>query len=173
MSPELRPLADDDADLYVALYTDPVTMRLVGEPLDAAAAQRSFAAALRLGALPDLRYRLWTIRTDASAAKAGVVGLRRGPDFPAATAEIGVMLLPSWQGQGLGPAALASLALHAIEHLRLERLFGFQARADLRVDAMLRRVGFVPITKPDYAGSACACWHLDRNGLFRGRVGVS
>lgn len=164
-SPILRPLAGDDADLYLALYTDPVAMRLVGEPLDAAAAQRALATSLRLGALPELRYRLWTIRPDASADAVGLAGLRRGPGFPAAAGEIGVMLLPSWQGQGLGTAALAALALHAFEQLHLERLFGFQAMTDLRVDAMLRRVGFVPITKPPYAGSACACWQLDCHAL--------
>ncbi len=114
----LRPLAPADEALYVALYTDPATLRHVLAPLAPAAARRGFAAALAGLGTGEGQRGFWVMQARDGRAL-GLIGLHR--DAPG-EAEVGVVLPPAWQGRGLATEAIAALADHAFGALALVRL---------------------------------------------------
>lgn len=117
---ELRLLAHGDADaaLYRRLYTCPRVMAHIGTPLQPAAADRAFAAAVAHNARTAPGHRTFAVFDRDDGGEVGIGALARAGD----RAEIGLMLLPAaWDGRrshevldalvayGFGPMALAAL----------------------------------------------------------------
>lgn len=93
----IEPLRPADRDLYVRLYTDPGVMTHIGPPWTPAAAAADFRAALALPVRPlgESRQRR-IIRIDGIGA--GLLSV----DRQAEVIDLGLMLLPDWQGRGIG-----------------------------------------------------------------------
>lgn len=97
----LSALAGDDQALYCAVMTNPGCMSYVGAQLTPCQAQRSFNAALELTRQqPPTRFYL-KVMCRATAQPVGIAAINQ-LDLTARTADIGRMLLPAWQGKGLG-----------------------------------------------------------------------
>uniref|UniRef100_A0A486XKI7 N-acetyltransferase domain-containing protein n=1 Tax=Rheinheimera sp. BAL341 TaxID=1708203 RepID=A0A486XKI7_9GAMM len=97
----LSALALDDQALYCAVMTNPGCMSYVGAQLTPCQAQRSFNAALELTRQqPPTRFYL-KVTCRATAQPVGIAAINQ-LDLTAGTADIGRMLLPAWQGMGLG-----------------------------------------------------------------------
>lgn len=95
----VRPLRAADHALYCALYTDPGVMAHIGAPQSPRAASRQFDAACRLNDDPSGAQRRWAVTERSSGAAVGLVALLGDPEDPG-NVELGVMLLPTAQGQG-------------------------------------------------------------------------
>jgi len=123
---EFRGLSANDCDLFVGLYTCPVVMRHIAEPLTEAQANVAFQSALRhqAAALPGHRH--WTVWSPDAV---GLVTLRRA----SAHAEFGLMLLPrAWDG-ALSARCVRWALDHAFTEMRVERVL-----ADCRIGANAR-----------------------------------
>ena len=134
----LRPLGPDDEALYVALYTDPATLRHVLAPQAPAAARRGFAAALAGLGSDEGQRGFWVMQARDGRAL-GLIGLHR--DGPGA-AEVGVVLPPAWQGLGLATEAIAALADHAFATLGLARLHTRHDHDHALAAGLMARLGF-------------------------------
>ena len=62
-------------------------------------------------------------------------------------AEVGIVLLPEWQGRGVAAEALALLCEYASRHLALHQLYAFVAEDNVRAQALFRRAGFQPTSR--------------------------
>jgi RimJ/RimL family protein N-acetyltransferase len=138
----VRPLDGRDGALYCRLYTDPDVMRLIGPPMAADAAARSFVTALRLngqGAWPQR----WALVDLASSADIGLLGLVPHPDAPAAV-EVGVMLLPAWQGRGIASEVIAAAAegLFALDAPAIAGLWTRHEGTNGLAIGLMRKLGF-------------------------------
>ena len=108
-TPRLRlsPLSgcdEADAALYCRIYCDHVLMRYVSEPLSTADAARSFTLACRQNAT-GAGSEWWVAATRDACVRIGLLGkVRRDCHV-----ELGVMLLPSWQGKGYAFEAIVGL----------------------------------------------------------------
>ncbi len=104
----IAPLTQDAADfaLYRALYCDPSVMRYIAEPVRAGRIAASFHAAWRESRAQRFPNR-WSLRTRADGAAAGLLGTLQAS--AADTVELGVMLLPERQAQGLAAEALQAM----------------------------------------------------------------
>lgn len=155
----LRPLAAGDVDFYASVYTDAGLMREVGPVLDADAARRAFAAALRAnsGGNPATAY--WVLVERSANVEAGLLGLRGA--LPVAAAEVGAVILPAWQAQGFAAEAIAALAAHAFSIAGLSRLHTRHASANAGAAGLMRKLGFACVGNA--AGEALGMrWELRR-----------
>ncbi|MBU1617955.1 MAG: GNAT family N-acetyltransferase [Gammaproteobacteria bacterium] len=103
----IRPLTTQDQQLYLDLYSSTAVMAFIGPPLQLEKAKNSFQIALRLNAkVPFKRLFLAICRDDQP------IGLCAINQWNAllATVEVGLMLLPAWQGQGYGTEAKLALS---------------------------------------------------------------
>jgi RimJ/RimL family protein N-acetyltransferase len=142
----LRPLHEGDEALYCALYTDPELMRNIAPPLSDEAAQRSFRTACRQQ-LPQPRR--WIIHEKQGNHEIGLLGLV--PED--GTAEIGVMLLAGWDGQGFATESMAGMVDRVFSMRSFPRLCARQAIADNPpVNRLMLKLGFQPLL-PDKAWS--------------------
>lgn len=97
----LTALSDDDKALYCAVMTDPRCMLHVGTQLTSCQAERSFTAALGLTRQKPITRFYLKVAWCATAEPIGIAAINQ-LDLTANTADIGRMLLPAWQGKGLG-----------------------------------------------------------------------
>lgn len=107
LAPALRCLLAEDRELWVGLFSDPGTMRHIGVPQTRQQASSGFDRAL---AVPSGgRYR---VLCDRGGNPLGI-GLMAAPDDGLGSVEIGIMLIPSRRGLGLGRQGLALLIAEA------------------------------------------------------------
>lgn len=110
----IRPLVPQDEQLYLDLYSSTAVMAFIGPPLELEKARNSFQIALRLNAKVPFKRLFLAICRDNQP-----IGLCAVNQWSAqlVTAEVGLMLLLAWQGQGYGTEALLALGQ------RLQQLF--------------------------------------------------
>ncbi len=102
----IRPLAEQDLQLYLDLYTNAETMVFVGEPLLPEQAAHSFLVALRLNAKTPFK-RLFLAITEQGRC-AGLCAINQW-NSETAQVEVGIILLQPWYGQGYATEALSAL----------------------------------------------------------------
>jgi RimJ/RimL family protein N-acetyltransferase len=134
----LRVMTAADEDLYCRLYTDPQVMRHLSAPLPWDVARRSFAIACRQAAERPMVRPWWVIGEAATRSDVGVIGLTR----EGAAAEMGIVLLPPSQGNGIGLEALAALARHAMASGLADEIWVCHSPGNLAVARIAQRLGF-------------------------------
>lgn len=150
----LRPYAAGDEGLYLALFTDAEVMRWVGPPLAEAHARRAADLALAHQRAAHGRFRHWIIEHQGAAA--GLLGLAlRGPRWRGGEGDVGVLLLPAWQGRGAASAAIAALRPWAFGVAGLALLTCHHATGHTAMAAVVQRLGFRPV--PPRPGAPVSC----------------
>lgn len=136
----LRPMCAGDEALYLALYGDASVMRHVAAPMPRARAAASFRRDLaRPAARPQVASR-WIVAMPGAEAGIGLVGLVPDADGPAA--EIGILLLPRMQGQGIAGQALSLMARTVSERAWAGALWARHRPANRAMGCVLARLGF-------------------------------
>lgn len=143
-APRVRLLAFTaaDEDMYVGLYTDAEVMRHVGPPLEPGEARRAFAAVLRLASRPAAPARYWRIAwREGGRPDAGLIAMLVDADRQGA--EIGLLLWPHSQDQGVAREAISAVADHAFSgEAPLSTLWTRHTEDNVLVDSLMRRLGF-------------------------------
>ena len=132
----VRPLTEDDEALYCSLYTDPEVMRHIAAPMTLEVAQRSFRAACELQSPLPQR---WIISERDADSDIGLLGLFADGD----TAEIGVVLLSSKQGQGFSAEAIKATADRVFAAAALRLLWTRHAPDNGLAIGLMHKLGFV------------------------------
>lgn len=157
LRPELRIRLLDESDrpLYQQLYGDDTTMRHVGPPLNEGQAERSFLAACRMNRISPPTGRFWVIEDDQTGLALGLIGLHwDGP----ASAELGVLLPPERQGQGIATAAIRCLLAPSFDTLQLQRLHTRHAAGHQLAGGLMASLGFTELS--GHTGRTGRCWEL-------------
>lgn len=132
-------------------------MRYVSDTLDTETARVHFAAACRLTAVADPAYWIWTVSMSGQAEDAGIASLMAGDSH----AEIGMLLLPEWQGRSLGTHAVRRLVEYGFDTLRVARIESRQRAGNIGWQRLMERSGFerveAAIIRPDWLR-----WRRDR-----------
>lgn len=142
-SVRLRPMTQGDEALFHALYTDPETMRFVGAAWTRAEAAERFRRVLQRGQESALANRYLVIVEEATGDPLGICGSSHY-DPVALRVEVGVMLLPSWCGQGVGKGALAALVDCLFQEPSLLEVYARFAVENSAARNLVTRVGFRP-----------------------------
>jgi ribosomal-protein-alanine N-acetyltransferase len=145
----LRPFTDDDRAPFAALSADPVVMEHFAAPLSRAA---SDAFVDRVQATWRTRgWGLWALERRDSGEFIGYTGLWPvSDDVPVdAEVEVGWRLAAAHWGHGFATEA-ARVALSVAVELALPEVVSFTAVANLRSQAVMRRLGMTPAGEFDH-----------------------
>ncbi len=127
-----------DRRFYARAYSDPQLMRHIDSPLARRVALRSAAAALAGMRMHSLGARFWVIELQPSRVRIGLVGWKPVDEG----LELGVILLPTWQGKGLAVQALRRLCEHALPLSATGRLLLRHRLGNVAAAAVCRELGF-------------------------------
>jgi RimJ/RimL family protein N-acetyltransferase len=111
-----------DSELFLSIYTDPITMRLVESPMSTNDAQLAFQRTLKLCSKNNPRYAYFAAIGKQSRQPIGICAASH-IDIERATAEIGIMLLPDAIERHLGKAAFELLIGQLFSVLRLREIW--------------------------------------------------
>ncbi|TNJ35651.1 GNAT family N-acetyltransferase [Arenimonas terrae] len=141
---QLRPLAGEDGDSYVALYGNVTVMRHVRPPLAEPEARRSFSEALRQQREVPPRRRWWTLQTPDGTETFGLAGLA----YAGVGAELGILLRPAWQGRGLASEAVRALCAYAFREQALSSISARHGLDNRAAHRLFAHAGFEPAAAP-------------------------
>ncbi|MCZ4125689.1 GNAT family N-acetyltransferase [Streptomyces sp. H39-S7] len=145
----LRDVSPDDVDAYVRMRCDPVMMADLGGPQPC----EGMAAKVRRDAEQATADLAWfkMIVPDAATPEvvAGTVTLSSHPTDDGPIAEIGWMVLPQFQGQGLGKRAVRALLERARDENRWGVVHAFPATGNAASNGICRSVGFHFVSETD------------------------
>lgn len=135
-------LSEEHESLYCGFFTDPVTMRHIGPPLTLELAKRQFRGALASSRREPPERLLFSIRERTSECHIGICALQN-IDRVRSRAEVGVMLQPARQGQGLGTEALRLVLTIAFTVLGVDEVWGQFEPSHVAVERMNLRAGMI------------------------------
>ncbi len=133
-----------DRDLYRALYMDAAVMAMIGETMAADTVDALFAKICRHNAETPVRARFWRLSAIATDDPVGQFSITRDSAEPSAF-ELGQMLLPHWQGQGIAlevSRTIIPLLMRDRWALGVQSLFARHAPAHARVGRIGESLGF-------------------------------
>jgi RimJ/RimL family protein N-acetyltransferase len=156
----IRPYAERDRELTLALETDPRVMRHLGGVSTPEAAERVHRWRVEAPARGDI---FVTMVPDGDDAPVGVLGIWRSEIDGEAVYELGAMILPGHQALGLGAEAF-KLVLPQVRTAGITRIDSYPGVENVPSNTVLQRLGFVRVGERDldYEGRPLRCAHWTR-----------
>ena len=144
----LRNLNEDDLALYEAIHCDPEMMEHLGGPLPWEGLADKLHRDVAATAADEYWVLVIVLKDDDRPA--GTVSVWRHEGHRHPVEEIGWMVLPEFQGRGIGTAAVRSVIERARVTGRWTELHAFPPVANEGSNAMARRMGFTLVGTGDY-----------------------
>jgi RimJ/RimL family protein N-acetyltransferase len=161
---ELRNISNDDLPLYEAIHCDPRMMEHLGGPLP----KEGLREKLQRDVATTEADETWVfviLPDDDPVTPAGTVTVWEHSEHGESINEIGWMVLPPFQGRGLGSEAVRAVLQKARAEGRWDVLHAFPPVNNPRSNAMCRKMGFELIGEGHYEfrGRPLRCnhWRLD------------
>lgn len=161
---ELRKISNDDLALYEAIHCDPRMMEHLGGPLP----RKGLNEKLQRDVASTEAGETWIykiIPDEADGNPAGTVVIWQHHEHGAPINEIGWMVLPPYQGRGLGTEAVRAILDKARAERRWEVVHAFPPVSNAPSNAMCQKMGFEKIETRDYKfrdrSLRCNHWRLD------------
>jgi RimJ/RimL family protein N-acetyltransferase len=172
----LRDVELGDVDAYVRMRCDPVMMAELGGPLPRKGIEEKVARDVRSAAEGADWIKMIVPDEAAPGVVAGNVVLwSHDEDDGAPISEIGWMVLPEFQGRGLGKRAVRMLLELAGEDRRWGLVHAFPATTNAASNGICRSLGFQLTGERDvtFAGRVLRsnCWVIDPSTLLPGAEG--
>jgi RimJ/RimL family protein N-acetyltransferase len=160
----LRNLELGDLPLYVAIHCDPRMMEHLGGPLPREGLEEKLARDVATTEAGET-WVLVIVPDDDPDAAAGSVTIWTHGEHGEPINEIGWMVLPDYQGRGLGSEAVRMALDRARDEGRWDVVHAFPPVSNERSNAMCRKFGFSLIETKDYRFRdrtlRCNHWRLD------------
>lgn len=147
----IRPLAVQDKDLYISLYTDAKIMHYIAEPLSVQAAEKAFVRTIKAMQQEKPKAMTWTIITLAGKKSIGIQALTwQRPTFihkqiipNINQADIGIMLTSKSQGQRIPAESINILIGYAFNELGLDMITAYHSNKNLKSQRVFDKLGFI------------------------------
>ena len=165
----LRPFRDADRAPFAAINGDPRVGDWLGGGITRA---QSDALVDRLNAqIAADGFGFYAAERKADGALVGMIGIRRNPGPPAPVGiELGWRLDPAAQGSGLATEGAKACLDWGFANLDVDEILSWTASANVRSQAVMRRIGMVPDPARDFDHTALPEGHpLRRHVVFAAR----
>ncbi|HWU78350.1 MAG TPA: GNAT family N-acetyltransferase [Rhodanobacter sp.] len=161
---QLRPLAKGDEALFHALYSDPETMRFIGDPWSPMKVAKRFQKLVNHQEQPKLDDRYLVIVRKNGQTSMGICGTSHY-DLAAMRLEVGIMLLRRGRGLGIAREALTALLGRAFEDPLVEEVYARFTAENIAIRNLMMRVGFHPCGLAKGGGAAVTMreWSIHRS----------
>jgi RimJ/RimL family protein N-acetyltransferase len=160
----LRDITVEDLPLYEAIHCDPRMMEHLGGPLP----REGLAEKLEKDAATTAAGETWVlviVPDEDPDAAAGTVTIWSHEEHGEEINEIGWMVLPAYQGSGMGKAAVQAALDRAGVEKRWGVIHAFPPVDNARSNAMCRTLGFEFLEERDFKFRdrplRCNVWRLD------------
>ena len=163
MSLELRNITNDDLWLYERIHCDPVMWEHLGGPRP----REGLAEKLGRDAAATKADELWVFKIildDGARTAAGTVSIWEHPWDGHSINEIGWMVLPEFQGRGVGSEAVRAVLQKARSESRWDVVHAFPAITNAPSNAICRKLGFSKLEERVIERDRilrCNHWRLD------------
>jgi RimJ/RimL family protein N-acetyltransferase len=161
---ELRNIEHDDLSLYQAIHLDPAMMEHLGGPVPA----RGLAEKLRRDVASTESGQSWVFKIipdEDAGTPAGTVCIWEHAWEGGSINEIGWMVLPPFQGRGLGGQAVRTVLRKARDESRWDVVHAFPPITNAASNAMCRKMRFSMVGECDFEFRdrmlRCNHWQLD------------
>ncbi len=138
----MRRMCADDESLFCSLYTDPETMRFIGEPLAPERAARSFRKLLASGSQLPLERALMMLVEQATGSTLGICGIT-GFAADMSRAEVGIVLKSDARANGYAREGLGGLVRKTFSVFPLNDIWVQCSAMNPVVERMVGSVGFL------------------------------
>ncbi|MEV5387252.1 GNAT family N-acetyltransferase [Streptomyces sp. NPDC052721] len=139
---QLRNVSPDDVDAYIRMRCDPVMMADLGGPLPPEGMADKVRRDARQAADDLAWFKMIVPDAISPDVVAGTVTIWSHDTSDGPISEIGWMVLPEFQGQGLGKRAVRTLLEQARDQDRWGLVHAFPATNNTASNAICRSVGF-------------------------------
>ncbi|MFF4756236.1 GNAT family N-acetyltransferase [Streptomyces sp. NPDC002514] len=158
---QLRNVSVDDVDAYLRMRCDPVMMADLGGPLPRAGMADKVRRDARQAAADLAWLKMIIPDPDVPDVVAGTVTLWSHDGGSGPVSEIGWMVLPEFQGQGLAKRAVRTLLEQARDQDRWGVVHAFPATGNAASNGICRSVGFRFVSEVDvtFAGRVLRTRH--------------
>ncbi|WP_238011176.1 GNAT family N-acetyltransferase [Dactylosporangium sp. AC04546] len=158
MTIELRPYGAEDLALTAALEADPEVKSRLGGAVGADEAGRIHERRMAAVARGDWYF---TIHVTGAPRPAGVIAIFRTPWEGGHIHEVGSMLFPEFQAQGIAAEAFRMLVERGRHERRFTEIHGFAEVSNGPSNGIVRRLGFELLGEcdMDYEGVPIRCNH--------------
>ena len=160
----LRDITVDDLSLYEAIHCDPTMMADLGGPLP----KEGLAEKLQKDAATTAAGETWVlviVPAEDPGAAAGTVTIWSHEEHGEKINEIGWMVLPKFQGRGIGKAAVGVALDRARAEGRWDVVHAFPPVTNERSNGMCKSFGFELVDTRDFKfrdrSLRCNHWRLD------------
>ncbi|WP_181795195.1 GNAT family N-acetyltransferase [Streptomyces sp. WELS2] len=161
----LRDVSPGDVDAYVRMRCDPVMMADLGGPLPREGMAEKVGRDVRQAAAGLAWIKMIVPDPDRPGVVAGTVTIWSHDTGDGPLSEIGWMVLPEFQGRGLGKRAVRALLEQARDEDRWGVVHAFPATGNAASNGVCRSVGFRlrGETEVDFAGRVIRAnhWSID------------
>ena len=160
---KLRELTYDDVAFYEEVHCDPRMMTELGGPLPPG--QERKVRDIVDGVRDGTNWYFVIVPGDDPSVGAGTVCIWEGSHDGQPINEIGWMVLPRFQGRGLGKAAVLAVLDRARAESRWDVVHAFPGVTNAASNALCRAAGFTQLEECDieYVGRTLRCnhWRID------------
>jgi RimJ/RimL family protein N-acetyltransferase len=162
---KLRTVESGDVDLYVKMRCDPVMMAELGGPLPREGIDAKVARDVEQAQSGEAWIFMVVCDDLLGAPVAGTVVLWRSVEHPQPLSEIGWMVLPEFQGRGVGKTAVRLLLDRARHEERWGTVHAFPSVSNGPSNGICRAVGFTLAGEETIAFGGRTLltnhWHID------------
>jgi RimJ/RimL family protein N-acetyltransferase len=157
----LLPYSEGHRELTLALESDPRVMTHLGGTSTVEVAERVHRWRVEAPGRGDL---FVSVLPDSETEPVGLLGVWRSEIGDDTVYELGAMILPSFQSQGVASRAFY-LMLPLVRAAGITRLDSFPGVDNVASNAILRRIGFTRVGERDldYEGRSLRCAHWTRD----------
>ena len=139
----IRPLDEQDRDLYFSLYCDEKTMRHIAKAFTHQEVEKAFNNTLKAMQKEKPKVMTWAIITLDNNECIGIQALNWQTQKIANTAEIGIMLTAESQGQRFPEESMNALIGYAFNLLGLDKINAFYSKGNLKSKRVFDKLGFI------------------------------
>jgi RimJ/RimL family protein N-acetyltransferase len=161
---ELRPIEIGDLALYESIHCDPAMMEHLGGPLP----REGLAEKLQRDAATTAAGETWVLKLildEDRGTAAGTVSIWERTWEGRRINEIGWMVLPAFQGRGLGSEAVRAVLEKARREKRWDVVHAFPSVTNGASNAICQKMGFSNLGERDFSFHGrplrCNIWRLD------------
>ena len=153
----IRPIQEEDRELYTSLYTDAKTMRLIAKPFTLEQANKAFNATIK-AMQRSIEHLEGSTMTWVIIDKSDITGVGiQSADFrqteiisgelytktELGEVELGIMLTKQSHGRKIPVEAISGLAGYCLDQLKVKSVYCTFNKSNLAVTKFIKRVGFV------------------------------
>lgn len=173
----IRPLAEQDQALYIALYTSTEVMQNICPPLSEQEADKAFRNTIKIMTRAQPKIMTWAIVNSANNETIGILGLtwpkKKQPIYPSKVkivvtqkdikqVELGIIISSKAHRMGFAQEAITALLHYSFNCISLDKINVFYATKNLASKQLFDKLNFISDVTLEHSATESGYLYIDR-----------